>query len=196
VRVHLLGAELESVSTAVLPPIVRVAVRTEDDTASAAGDVSWHGANGGLLGHGRSLPLDVLPVGVHAVTASVADAGDGAGSATFLIERTRDSRYRWHRGTVTYPEPHCARRRRVTATRARHAPRLTHSASWKIDMLIVNDFDLRSTASKARARARTADRLAASQRVRSAISGAHADSTPPSRRRMANPPTSATSTYG
>ena len=118
VRVHLLGAELESVSTAALPPIVRVAVRTEDDTASAAGDVSWHGANGGLLGHGRSLSLDVLPVGVHAVTASVADAGDGGGSATFLIERTRDSRYRWHRGTVTYPEPHCAPGG-VTATRAR-----------------------------------------------------------------------------
>lgn len=108
VSLHLLGAEPVSGShaggTADLPPVVRVAVRSNDGTASAAGDVSWHGPDGGLLGRGRSLPLNVLPVGVHAVTASVADTGDGAGSATWLFERTRDGRYQWHRGTVTYPD--------------------------------------------------------------------------------------------
>lgn len=115
---HLLGAEPASAASAALPPMVRVAVRSDDGTTSVAGDVTWHGANGGLLGRGRSLPLNVLPVGVHAVTAYVADTGEGSGTATWMFERTRDGRYFWHRGTITYPEPDC-QPGGITATRER-----------------------------------------------------------------------------
>ncbi len=94
-------------ATIELTPIVRVAVTSSDGTTSNAGPVSWYGSRGGLIGRGRSFLLNNLPVGVHLVRAFVADGGDGSGTASWLFERTRDGRYFWHRGTITYPDPDC-----------------------------------------------------------------------------------------
>ncbi len=90
-----------------LPAVLRVAVTTEDDARTASGDIGWYTANGGLLGRGRSLPLSVLPVGTHVLRVAVQDAGDGSGDESWIIERTRDGRFVWHRGTVSYPDPEC-----------------------------------------------------------------------------------------
>lgn len=97
-----------STTTVELPPTVRVAVTTADGSTSTTSQVSWFDARGGLIGRGRSIALNTLPVGVHTIRASVANGGDGDGTASWLIERTRDGRVLWHRGTITYPDPSCA----------------------------------------------------------------------------------------
>jgi len=87
-----------------LPATLRAVLTSDDGASGARGDIAWFGAGGGLLGRGRALRLSALPYGVHVLRAAVANAGDGDGEASWLVERTRDDRYYWHRGNVSYPE--------------------------------------------------------------------------------------------
>jgi hypothetical protein len=105
VDIQLIGVEAAEGATVELAPTVRVAVTTATGGTLATGQILWHGADGGLIGRGRSLLLSNLPVGVHVVHASVLNEGDGEGTRAWIFERTRDGRYLWHRGTITYPEP-------------------------------------------------------------------------------------------
>ncbi len=90
-----------------LPPILRLALTTDDGARTAAGEIGWYGASGGLLGRGKSLLLSTLAVGTHQIRVAVENTGDGSGDASWIIEHTRDGRFVWHRGTITYPDPEC-----------------------------------------------------------------------------------------
>lgn len=107
VKVELAGVAPGAEATVELPSVLRAVLRSDDGTASAAGDVAWYGPRGGLYGRGRSLQLSVLPYGAYVLRAAVENAGDGDGEGSWIVERTRDDRYFWHRGTVTYTDPEC-----------------------------------------------------------------------------------------
>ncbi len=107
VMVELAGIAPSAEATVELPAVLRAVVRNDDGTASAAGDVAWYGPRGGLYARGRSLLLSVLPYGAYVLRAAVENAGDGDGVGSWIVERTREDRYFWHRGTVTYTDPEC-----------------------------------------------------------------------------------------
>ena len=82
------------------PPIQKATVCR---TSASAKCSHWFGR-----GRGRSLRLSALPYGAHVLRAAVQNAGEGDGEASWLVERTRDRRYFWHRGTISYPDPECS----------------------------------------------------------------------------------------
>lgn len=90
-----------------LPPILRIRLTDDDGARTASGEIGWYHAGGGLLGRGKSFPLGSLAVGTHVIRVAVENTGDGSGDASWIIEHTRDGRFIWHRGTITYPDPEC-----------------------------------------------------------------------------------------
>lgn len=107
VRIHLADVTAPAKGSVELPAVLRLALTTDDDARSATGEIGWYSAHGGLIGRGRSLPLSGLAVGTHVLRVAVQNTGDGNGDASWIIERRRDGRYVWHRGTITYPDPEC-----------------------------------------------------------------------------------------
>ena len=108
VKIGLAGIARGSETTVELPPVLQAAITTEDGAATASGDVVWFGGGGGLYARGRSLRLSALPYGTNLLRAAVQNAGEGDGEASWLVEKTRDGRYFWHRGTISYPDSECS----------------------------------------------------------------------------------------
>ena len=75
-----------------LPPLLRLVM----SNGPVRPDVRWYNSRGAEIGRGRTLELNRLPPGMHAVHAVVLDTGQGGATAVWTVEHQRSGRFVLH----------------------------------------------------------------------------------------------------